>query len=155
MKHDFSDVFRFDLDVDPARVLRNKVGKTIGPFDDANAVAEKIFIESEALHRWSIFESDEVEMVNWQAATDVFVNNREGGARDDSIGSQPCDKPFNELRFACAEIAFQGEHVARFNVVREPARELFRLVRAIGNERSHLLIADCRLLMADGETRCV
>jgi len=142
MKCDFSDVVRFDLDLDPARVLRNQVGKTIGPFDDANAVAEKVFIESEALHRWSIFETDEVEMINGQAPADIFVNNREGRARDHGIGSQSCDKPLNEFRLASTKIPFQGEHVARFNVVREPARELFRLVRAIGNERSHLLIAD-------------
>ena len=125
----------------------------IGPFDHANAFAEKIFVEPEALNRWSIYEPEQIEVINRQSATGIFVNNRECRARDRGVGSQSCDKPLNELRFACTEIAFQGEHVARFNVVREPARELFRFVRAIGNERSHLLIADCRFRIAVGETR--
>ena len=92
-------------------------------------------------------------MINRQSATGIFVNNSECRARDHSIGSQSGNKPLNELRFAGAEIAFQGEHVARFNVVREPARELFRFLRAIGNECSHLLIAGCGWRI--GETRCV
>jgi len=125
----------------------------IGPFHHANAFAEKIFVEPEALNRWSIYQPEQIEVINRQSATGIFVNNRECRARDRGIGSQSCDESLNELRFACSEIAFQGEHVPRLNVVGEPARELFRFVRASGNERSHLLIADCGLRIADGETR--
>src|SRR3984893_14894991 len=115
MKRNFSDIFRFDLELDPARVLRNQIGKMIGPFDHANAFAEKIFVEPEALNRWSIYEPEQIEVINRQSATGIFVNNRECRARDRGVGSQSCDKPLNELRFACTEIAFQGEHVAQFN----------------------------------------
>src|SRR5436190_1443140 len=68
---------RWRSESNPARIFRDQVRKSVGPFNHGNAVAEKIIIESQPFGRLSIFDAEKIEMINRQTSAGVFVNKGE------------------------------------------------------------------------------
>src|SRR5438067_13658409 len=65
---DYPAVFILEGEGNPLRVLRNKTGITVGPFDERNAVAENVIVESEPEKGFAAFDPVKIEMVIGQAA---------------------------------------------------------------------------------------
>ena len=119
------------------RICRNEFRKPVGPFNDRDAVAKKIVVQTEPLSRLSIFDSKKIKMIDGEPAPGIFVDEgkcragRSGGCADAS------DQTFDELGFTAAELAFEREDVTRFNISGELTAERFSFAGAIGNECSH------------------
>ena len=92
--------------------VRNEIRVTVGPFDQRNAVAEDVIVESEAQNGVAVLEPIKIEMVNRQTAVLVFVNEDEGRAGHFRAAPHTCHEAFHELRLPRAEIAGQREHIS-------------------------------------------
>ena len=109
----------------------NAIWKAVGPFDHRDTFAEKVIFQTEARDRLSIFQAKKIEVINRQTSARIFVNDRESGACHNYVASQPGYEAFHKLRFARAEIAFQGKDRSRAESVRKALGEFLRLRRAI------------------------
>ena len=98
--------------VKPASGGRKKFGKFFCPFDHADAVAKEIIVEADLEGLESGLEAIEVEMVEGEATVVIFVNQAEGGAGDGVRGGEARGEAFDEVSFARAEIAGEGEDIA-------------------------------------------
>src|SRR6266566_1901780 len=152
---DRSRIFRFYLEQNPARLLGNEFGKSIGPFDHRNAISKEIIVESQLRDRFSIFKTKKIEMINGQTPIEIFVNNCKGGAGNRDAAFQSRNEPLGELSFAASKFAFERQDRPSIEFPRELPADCLSLRCAIGNERSHLLIADYGVRSADLDSRCV
>ena len=71
----------------------------------------------------SIFQPEEVEVINGNRPVGVFVNEGESWARYFRGRTEACNETFHELGFAAAESAGERNHVARFYISGELATE--------------------------------
>ena len=65
---DDASVFALQLKGKPLGFLRNEVGVTVGPFDQRDAVAENVFVESEPQDSLAVIEPVKIKVVNRQAS---------------------------------------------------------------------------------------
>src|SRR5207244_8196267 len=86
----YSRFFAFQLEGKPLGLLRNEVRRTVSPFDQRDAIAENVIVESEAQDGLAVVEPVKIEVVNGQTAVLVLVDEDEGGARNFRAASQAC-----------------------------------------------------------------
>jgi len=87
--------------------------------------------------------------------TGIFVNNCKGGTGNRDAAFQSGNEPLGELSFAAPKFAFERQDRPRIELLRELPANCRSLRCAIGNERSHLSIADYGLRIADLDSQCV
>src|SRR5947207_13041619 len=81
--------------------------------------------------------------------TGIFVNDCKGGTGYGSAAFQPCDEALGKLGFSTTQFAFERQDRSHIKLFRELATDCLGFSRAIGNERSHLAIGDCRFSIFD------
>jgi hypothetical protein len=101
-----------------------------------------------------MIDSEEIEMVDRQSTTGIFVDQREGRAGHFGSAAQSSGETFHKLRFAGPKLAFEADDGSFVDLARKLAAEPFGLARAIGNEGSHEAMFDVRFLIFDGIGRC-
>src|SRR3954466_1869879 len=93
---------RFYFKENPAGMPGNQMGKAIGPFDHANAIAKKIIIKAKPVGRFAVSQSEEIEMIDGQSAALIFVHDRKCRTGCRGAASQCRDKTLCKGRFAAA-----------------------------------------------------
>ena len=137
--------FRFYLKEDPARLFGNKFREAVGPFDHGDTIAKKVNIGVKSREGLWIFNTKEIEMVNRQSPSSIFMQDGECGARHIRTAAQPVDDTFNEQSFAAPQLSLESEDRSDPDVLCNLPPDGFGFSWAVGNERSHLSIADCPL----------
>src|SRR6185295_9766300 len=110
-----------------------------------NAVAKKIIFQAEAHGRFSIPQTKEIEMVNGQSSTLIFVHDGKGRTRYRGVIVQAHDETLREQGLAAAQFTLERQYGTGHKILRNLARDCFRFSGAVGNERSHGAICDLRL----------
>src|SRR5207244_8272498 len=105
-------IFGRHLKRDPARLRRNRLGKSIGPLDHAYPVAKNNFVETNRPQRCQTFNSIKIEMIDRQSASLIFMHEGKCRACHDFRGTQTLRQSLDELRFARAKISDQCKHVS-------------------------------------------
>src|SRR5205807_4584753 len=129
-------MWRHQVKSNPTGMARNRDGKAIGPFNNANAVAENVLVETDCFQRAKIFQSIKIEMINRQPAATVLVKQREGRACYRQRAVKGLRKPFYELGFACAQIASQSKHSSCCDLLGNTRSGRFGLSEADGSEHT-------------------
>src|SRR5262249_1033449 len=114
-----------------------------------NAIAKKIIFQPQPHGRLSIFQAKEIEMVNGQSSTLIFMHDRKSRAGYCGIALEGCDESLRKQGLAAAEFAFESQHGTSGKVLRNSPRNYFRFSSAVGNERSHGEICDFGLAICD------
>src|SRR6266403_2093979 len=66
-------IWRYHMESNPTGIARNRAGKAIGPFNDADAVAKNVLLKPDCFQRREIFHSIEIEMINGQSSAAVLM----------------------------------------------------------------------------------
>ena len=116
---------------------REERGEFFRPLDDADAVAEKVFVEPDAERRVGVVEAVEVEVVKREPPAGVFVDERESGAGHADRRAESGGETFDEVRLARAEFAAEREDVAAPERGGDGLAVGDRFFSAGGNDRRH------------------
>ena len=135
--------FRFYLKEDPARLFGNKFREAVGPFDHGDTIAKKVNIGVKSREGLWIFNTKEIEMVNRQSPSSIFMQDGECGASHIRAAAQTGDDAFDEQRFAAPQVSLESQNGSNTDVLCSLPPDCFGFSWAVGNERSHLSIADC------------
>jgi hypothetical protein len=108
---------------------RKNTGSRLRPFDEDNGVVE-IRLEVPPLGRRDAAEAKEVEMRHVDPPL-VAMADRVRRARDSSFDAEGAARTAYEGGLAGAELARDGHHVARTQLLREPCGNLLRLLRRV------------------------
>src|SRR5260370_2802769 len=141
--------FRFDLKEDPACLFGNKFREAISPFDHGDTIAKKVIIEAKSREGLWIFNAKKIEMVNRQSASSIFVEDGECGACYIRTAAQPGDDTFDEQRFTAPQVSFVSQNRSDTVILPNLPSHCFGFSWTVGNERSHLSIANFRLRIAE------
>ena len=77
------------------------------------------------------------------------MQDGEGGARDIGAACQPGDETFNEHRLTASQVSFESQNRSDADILRKSPSDRLGFSWAIGNERSHQAIFDCRFSIVD------
>ena len=135
--------FRLYLKENPARLFRNKFRKTVGPFDHGDTIAKKVIIGPKSREGLWIFNTKKIEMVNRQSPSSIFMHDSECGASHIRAAAQTGDDAFDEQRFAAPQVSLKSQNGSNTDLLCNLPPDCFGFSWAVGNERSHLSIADC------------
>src|SRR5213592_2881935 len=136
-------IFRLYLEQNPARLRGNEFGKAVRPFNYRDAVAEKVIVESKPRERCPIFQPKEIEMINRQTSSRIFMDNGKRRAGDCCITTQAGNETFCEKSFAASQFAFECQNRSNTDIFRsELPANCLGFSWAVGNERSHRAMFD-------------
>src|SRR6266516_3689032 len=136
--------FRFYLKVDPARLFGNQFREAISPFDHSDSIAKKVIIKAKSREGLLIFNTKKIEMINRESPSSIFMQDGERGARHIRTTAQPGDDTFDEQRLTAPQVSFESQNRSDTDILRNLPPDCFGFSWTVGNERSHLSIADCQ-----------
>ena len=93
---------------------RHKHGVTLGPLDDAGAMAHEGIVETNRSEFTCVFDTIEIDMERHPTGSEtVFVDENIGRARHDISTPHASNNPFGEMCFACAQPTRKQYEVCR------------------------------------------
>lgn len=113
-----------DGELQPSCFFGEEFAEAVGPFGDEDGVLVEEFIPSEGEDFFGGFHSVEVEVMDEESSTGVFVEQAERGACDIAGGADAVDEAFGPVGFARAEVADEGEDCASGGLAGEVGTEV-------------------------------
>lgn len=108
-----------DLNLPFMRIDGKEIGNPFGPLDHGYPIRMgQIFLDAKIKRLPLAGNAIEVDVVDRQAASDVLVDQREGGTGHVAAIAKPAREALDQLRLARAEHAAERENLAAFQVSR-------------------------------------